>query len=586
MSDLIEVIAERCVGCNTCIRVCPSPEANIVKVLESGKTITEINADKCIACGECVKACKARARDYDDDTEKFFKDLKDRKILVIAHPAIKTAFPGTWQAVLKWFKQNGADGVYDGAYGADICTWAYARAIEQGNSKNVLSQHCPAIVRYMQLYHPDQVRDLSPVHSPISCEAVYIRDYIKKNYVVAALTPCPAMKLEFMETGHVEYNITFKRLKEYFRRKKVDFSKNKALEGDQHYDFDDQVQGCMGGIFPSPGGLRYNLTINMPSIIAVNADGAQTVYKELDAFAELPPHRHPDVFEALSCAGGCGCGCGVGPEDDQTIIDIRNIWREVEIDARSRRKVAMNGTDKQFKVFDDRINPKSLMRNYTPGSKPSAAPSDKELEPIFEQMGKTDDYDKKIDCMACGYDSCRQMAEAVYAGRNIPQSCIRCANAGVSGTAGAAGASVAGAEAAAAPVQQIYADNSQAAEMAEKVSSFATNLLADIENIYASLYNIDNANQQSASMSGIVEDILAKVVGFCSASESIDADNLPLLVSTLAKLQTAVSSLNSNVNECAVGSATIREAMQEVADATTELNVMANDMVSALSDKY
>ena len=298
MAGLIGVNEERCIGCNACIRVCPSPEANSVKILENGKAVTAINSDKCIACGECIKVCKAKARDYDADIDKFFKDIKDRKIIVIAHPSIKTAFPGTWQAVLKWFKQNGADGVYDGSYGADICTWGYVRAIEQGNAKNVISTHCPAVVKYMEIYHPDETRDLSPVHSPISCEAIYIRDFIKKNYAVAALTPCPAMKLEFEATGHAEYNITFKRLKEYFRRKKVDF--NKALEGDQHYDFDDQVQGCMGGIFPTPGGLRYNLSINIPDIIAVNSDGADSIYKELDQYCELPAHCHAAAAAAVA----------------------------------------------------------------------------------------------------------------------------------------------------------------------------------------------------------------------------------------------------------------------------------------------
>ena len=493
--------------------------------------------------------------------------MKDRKIMIIAHPAIKTAFPGTWQAVLKWFKQNGADSIYDGAYGADICTWAYIRAIEQGNAKNVVSQHCPAIVKYMELYHPDETRDLSPVHSPISCEAVYIRDYIKKNYAVAVLSPCPAMKLEFEATGHAEYNITFKRLKEYFRRKKIDF--NKAVGSDLHYDFDDQVQGCMGGIFPAPGGLKYNLSINMPNITAISSDGAGVVYKELDTYAKLPPHRYPQVFEVLSCSGGCGCGCGVNDGDsDQTVIDVKNIMRDVEIDARSRRKTTMNGVDKQFKVFDDRVNPRSLMRNYDASGKVSPELTAKDLEDIYLKMGKTTASDRKLDCGACGYDSCYDMAVAIYNGRNIPENCIMCAKHSSGSTPAA------------------HADNSKASEIAEKVSSFATELLADIENIYASLYSIDKSNQQTASMSGIVEDILSKVVGFCSSTDSIDAENLPLLVSTLEKLQTAVGTLNANVKESAAGSSTIREAMQAVADATTELNVMTHDMVSTLNDKY
>lgn len=564
MNDLIEVIQDKCVGCGACVRACPSPEANILKVLENGKTVTEINPDKCIACGECIKACSVKARDYNDDTEKFFKDIKERKIVLIAHPAIKTAFPGTWQAVLKWFKQNGVDSIYDGAYGADICTWAHVRAFEQGKAQSIISQHCPSVVRYMELYHPDEVKALSPVHSPMSCEAVYIRDYIKKNYAVAVLSPCPAMKLEFEATGHVEYNITFKRLKEYFRRKKVDF--NRAVEGDLHYDFDDQVQGCMGSIYPLPGGMRYNIAINMPTAVAICSDGAGSVYKELDTYASLPPHRHPQLFEALSCSGGCGCGCGVNHGDsDQNVIDIKTSMREIEIDARNRRKIGLNGVDKQFKTFDDRLNPKSLMRNYKSDEKTTPSVTVKELEDIFLSLGKKDEYDRKVDCGGCGYASCVQFAEAVYHGRNRIESCVMCPK--------SAGAAPSG-------------DNAKAAGIANKVSGFATDLLADIENIYASLHNIDNANQQSASMSKLVEDILSKIVGFCSSTDSIDSENLPLLVSTLEKLQTAVSSLNNNIQECASGSSTIREAMQEVADATTELNVMAHDMVSTLSDKY
>ena len=207
------------------------------------------------------------------------------------------------------------------------------------------------------------------------------------------------MKLEFEATGHAEYNITFKRLKEYFRRKKIDF--NKAVGSDLHYDFDDQVQGCMGGIFPAPGGLKYNLSINMPNITAISSDGAGVVYKELDTYAKLPPHRYPQVFEVLSCSGGCGCGCGVNDGDsDQTVIDVKNIMRDVEIDARNRRKTTMNGVDKQFKVFDDRVNPRSLMRNYDSGGKLAPELTVKDLEEVYAKLGKVTASDRKLDCGA------------------------------------------------------------------------------------------------------------------------------------------------------------------------------------------
>ncbi|MGN0665447.1 MAG: [Fe-Fe] hydrogenase large subunit C-terminal domain-containing protein [Huintestinicola sp.] len=565
MENLIEVIKDRCIGCGACVRACPSPEASVMKIGENGRLVSEINQDKCIACGQCITACTQRARDYNDDIDKFFKEIKDKKIIVVAHPAIKTAFPGTWQAVLKWFKQNGAVGVYDGAHGGDICTWAYVRSFEKGNAQNVLSQQCPAIVRYMELYHPNETKDIAPIHSPLSCEAIYIRDYLKVNYAVAALTPCPAMSLEFRASGHVSYNITFRRLKEYFRRKKIDF--NKAIEGDLHYDFDDQVQGGMGAMFASPDGLRYNLNINMPEASAASSSGASTVYREVDDFASTPAHRHPKLFDVLSCAGGCGRGCGVyTPDDDQTSLDVKNIWRDVEQDARKRRKTGtFDNVDKQFKKYDEIFNLKSFVRNYKNDEKPTNI-SIRDLEDVFAKLGKKEDHDRKIDCGGCGYKTCIEMAEAIYSGRNIPENCLLCPSRGSGGSA--------------------PAKNTKAEEMAVKVSGFATQLLADIENIYASLSNIDEANHQTASRAKIVEDILAKVVGFCSSVPEIDSENLPMLTATLEKLQAALASLSENVNESVTNSGMIREAMQAVADATTELNVVSHDMVFTIIDKY
>ncbi len=69
--EIIIVKPDKCVGCNSCVRTCPAPEANITKMLGDGRFITTVNPEKCIACGECVKTCAHGARDYIDDTESF-----------------------------------------------------------------------------------------------------------------------------------------------------------------------------------------------------------------------------------------------------------------------------------------------------------------------------------------------------------------------------------------------------------------------------------------------------------------------------------------------------------------------------------
>lgn len=66
---------EQCTGCNRCISACPVMQAN-ESVLMDGKNKILVNGDACIHCGNCMDACHHNAREYKDDTEQFFEDLK------------------------------------------------------------------------------------------------------------------------------------------------------------------------------------------------------------------------------------------------------------------------------------------------------------------------------------------------------------------------------------------------------------------------------------------------------------------------------------------------------------------------------
>ncbi len=531
--NIIEIYPARCVNCRKCIDVCPSPLANVITTLDDGKQIVDIDQEKCIACGECIRHCEHGARDYEDDTEKFFKDLGNRKIVIIAHPAIKAAFGKRWQAVLKWFKQNGSDGLYDGALGADICTWRYYSTAP----KHVISQHCPAIVRYMEIYHPDRMDEVAPIHSPTSCEAVYIRDYVKKNYAVAALTPCPAMKLEFEESGHVEYNITFKRLREYFHRKRIDFRNTET--DSMLYDFDDQVQGVMGGIYSAPGGLRYNLAINDPAVVAVSGDGADTVYGEIENFLDTDPDERPDIFEALSCAGGCGMGIGVCDLDEMAPLEVKKIHRKIEIDARSRRKVSLNGLDKQFKQFEDRLNPKSLVRKFE--DLPEEAPS---KEMIDEHLAALDEFFRSLAPAS-------EKAEP----EQPPQETVK-----------------------AEPAEPVQAAASEApsAQSAAAIKEAAALVSADIASIRGMLPDMLEGIAQSSSIASIMENILIKVTDFCSSTETLDENSLPQLVTILEKLKTAIASLSFNLSDGESRNKELLETADRAAANLEQLEASAN----------
>ena len=50
--------------------------------------------------------------------------------------------------------------------------------------------------------------------------------------------------------------------------------------------------------------------------------------------------------------------------------------------------------------------------------------TDKNLDEVFNSLNKTTDESRKINCFACGYGSCERFAQAVKAGKNVPDSCI------------------------------------------------------------------------------------------------------------------------------------------------------------------
>ena len=60
---------------------------------------------KCVACGACFDVCKHEAREYKDDTERFFDDLKKgEKISILLAPAFKANYPKEYESVLGGLK--------------------------------------------------------------------------------------------------------------------------------------------------------------------------------------------------------------------------------------------------------------------------------------------------------------------------------------------------------------------------------------------------------------------------------------------------------------------------------------------------
>ncbi len=550
--EIIIVQPDKCVGCNSCVRTCPAPEANITKMLDDGRFVTTVNPDKCITCGECVRNCSHGARDYIDDTDKCMQRMTKEKVIILATPAIKSVFPTKWKGILDWFKGKGCI-VYDVSLGADICTWAHLRAIQRG-AGNMITQPCAAIVRYVEIYQPNLIKSLSTIHSPISCMVTYIKKYLRRSNPIAVLSPCIAKKTEFEETGLVDYNVTFKKLEQYFDKNGIKVAANDP--SDLEYKFE-EMQGQLGAVYPRPGGLRDNLWMHDPDLNITTSEGVHKVYPELDMYAKMPDSKRPQVFDVLSCEFGCNIGPASGTT--QSVFDVMSTMRDVEREAKSRRKTtggvfSRGGEDKLFKKFDDELKLSDFERGYT-ASAPTPLPSDRQLEAVFEMMGKHTPADKTYNCNSCGHRTCREMAIAISRGLDTVDNCIVHAKSVLTSRHSA-----------------LTAQHELLSEITSECLSLSDELREDLKNINSNMDTIGESTAKTSERAKVVNDLLNNVITFCKANSSMDASSVGQLVEILEMTNDAFKALDDNVNVTNESSDTIRNSIKQISSLVDSIN--------------
>lgn len=422
MREIISLDEERCVGCNKCIAECPAEQANIA-YLKDGHNKVSLHSDRCVLCGHCVEICDHDARDYCDDTEQFFADLQSgQKISVLVAPAVRYNFDN-YKKLFGLLKKSGVNLIYDVSLGADITTWAYLKAIKERNLKSVIAQPCPAIVNYVQKYLPKLIKYLAPVHSPTMCTAVYLRKYKNVPDKLAFLSPCLGKTEEFAETGNlVGYNVTYRKLKAYLQKNRIDISSCPEA------DFDDI--GCgLGLTFSRPGGLRENVDFHTHGAAWVRqVEGVQHAYDYLHDYATRV-HKGKEVpllVDILNCIHGCNLGTGTCRDIELDDVDFAMNRYKTEAVKKKSKKSLFGEAYTLFKQFDKELRLDDFTTTYADHSNKGADRefSEAEYDAMFNQLHKTTEVDRNINCFSCGYGKCRDFVKALLCGNNHPGNCI------------------------------------------------------------------------------------------------------------------------------------------------------------------
>ena len=345
-----------CTGCNKCVRGCPVLTANIA--IQEG--YVTVDPDKCIACGECFDVCPHEARDYYDDTDRFFEDLASgKKISVILAPAFLANYPKEYQRVLGYLKSKGVNHICSVSFGADITTWGYLKYITEHKFFGGISQPCPAVVTYVEKYIPELIPRLMPVHSPMMCTAIYMKKYMQVTDEIAFISPCIAKKLEITDPncgGYVSYNVTFEKMMKYI---------GNDYEGCEPYT--DELEYGLGSLYPMPGGLRENVEHFLGKEQVVRqVEGEHEAYEYLRSYAKRIQQNKelPFMVDILNCAKGCLYGTATDPKrgtDDVmlTIAKLRNSKTSAK-----QEKAHFGRKSKSRSPWADTLTPEERLKNF------------------------------------------------------------------------------------------------------------------------------------------------------------------------------------------------------------------------------
>jgi two-component system NtrC family sensor kinase len=303
---LVSTIRERCRVCYTCVRECPA------KAIRIAGGQAEVIPSRCIGCGSCVLVCSQGAKRILSSTDEV-RDLLKSGARVAA--CVAPSFPAEFadrdaRMMVAAVRKLGFSLVCEVAFGAELVAHAYRELLAQRPNESFIATACPAIVNFVERYHPSLLPHLAPIASPMLATARALRERYGGDTKIVFIGPCIAKKGEAASlTGEdrIEAVLTFRELREMMDAAGV-------WKGELEPSDFDPPHAALGGVFPLPRGSLQTAGIaeDLTSNDVVAADGRAAFPEALEEYAAGQLKSH--LLELLCCRGGCIMGAGMSVE--------------------------------------------------------------------------------------------------------------------------------------------------------------------------------------------------------------------------------------------------------------------------------
>lgn len=406
--SLIQTMEAKCRDCYRCLRACPVQAIRFRRDDETGNEIhATVLEERCILDGRCVLECPQNAKRVRSDVDCV------QQLLTGDKPVVASIAPSFWAAwptdppsrLVGLLLQLGFDKVEETAVGAALVARAHGR-LHEGESdvtRPQITASCPVVVSMVEKHQPEVIDHLEPLVSPMLAHARYLRGKYGEIEVVF-IGPCIAKKeeAEWKGRGDVSCVLTFRELWDWAQDQGLD--PEAATIG----EFSGSHPGA-ARLYPAEGG--FFRTAQLGTDMLDQRHLAVTGVEECMSFLHhLAKGDYPqvDVVEMMACRGGC-LGGPMAVERDDAFSQRQRLLDHYHRDGGEQELEEVLGLD-----LDARYSNRKLVE---------AEPNEEEVREILAMTGKYTVEDE-YNCGACGYDSCREKAIAVFQERAEVDMCI------------------------------------------------------------------------------------------------------------------------------------------------------------------
>ncbi|MGP1587550.1 MAG: [Fe-Fe] hydrogenase large subunit C-terminal domain-containing protein [Treponemataceae bacterium] len=409
MNFLYPIYTEQteCQDCYKCIRHCPVKAI----LVESGHA--KIIPEQCVMCGTCVTNCPAKAKHIRDDLNRTRQFLKQKeKVYVSLAPSFVSEFSEYKpEQIIHALKMLGFAGVSETALGADFVSAQIAADMEDSfegkiKQKLFLSSACPSVVKFIKQNMENFAPYITDRASPLLAHSRFLKEQFGNDIGVVFIGPCIAKKREADIWDSVDLGLTFNVLRNWFSLEHINPAELQADET----DFFVPQRSAKGSLFPIDGGMiaafkKYSKTKKINSMTIC---GIEEIKNSLKNF-RVENLSEPLFMELLSCSGGCING----PGTDSSLSGAMKRVSVLEYAQNSEATLNKQLLKKSPKITGTLPKIEIEYKIH----------SEEEIQQTLRSVGKFSINDE-INCSSCGYNTCRQFAEAVLNQKAEKTMCV------------------------------------------------------------------------------------------------------------------------------------------------------------------